>query len=202
MGFITNLAVRHQLKRHGFREEHSFVPLSSVKRAVILFDVEDVEFDECQKIAAERLAALGIEMIPFFLDMGRHDRDEIIVTGVKTTILKRNLAFCGTLPAEIIGELKAAPAELCICLADRDCPAVRCFSGIVPAKFCIGRCDYEGSPFGMVFTTPEQSENIQMNFHDSAKCLRSILEYLPRVVDDAGKTGGSPADGGESPDKQ
>ena len=182
MGFITNLAVKHQLKKHGFREEHAFVPLSRVRQAVILFDVEDVEFDECQKIATEYFTTLGIEMKPFFLDMGKHDKDEIIVTGVKTTILKRNLAFCGTLPDEIIGELKAITAELYICLVDRDCPAVRCFSGIVPAKFCIGRRDYEGSPFGMTFTTPAQADSIQVNFHDSAKCLRSILEYLPMVV--------------------
>ena len=182
MGFITNLAVRHQLKKHGFREEHAFVPLQRVRQAVVLFDVEDVEFDECQRIATEHFASLGIELRPFFLDMGKHDKDEIIVTGVKTTILKRNLAFCGTLPAEIIGELKASPAELYICLVDRDCPAVRCFSGIVPAKFCIGRRDYEGSPFGMTFTTPVQADSIQVNFHDSVKCLHSILEYLPMVV--------------------
>lgn len=186
MGFITNLAVRHQLKKHGFREEHDFVPLSRVRRAVILFDVEDVEFDECRKIAAEQFSSLGIEMRPFFLDMGKHERDEIIVTGVKTTILKRNLAFCGTLPKDIIGELTDFPSELYVCLADRECPAVRCFSGIVPAKFCIGRRDYEGSPFGMVFTTPEQTGSIQVNFHDSAKCLRSILEYLRMVVDGTG----------------
>ncbi len=184
MGLITNLAVRHQLKKHGFREEHAFIPLSRVKRAVILFDVKDGEFEECQKIAAEYFAPLGIEMKPFFLDMGKHDRDEIIVTAVKTTILKRNLAFCGTLPGEIIEELKSAPAELYICLSDSDCPAVRCFSGIVPAKFCVGRCDYAGSPFGMVFTATAKPDNIQVNFHDSAKCLRSILEYLPMVVDD------------------
>ncbi len=182
MGFVTNLAVRHQLKKYGFRGEHAFVPLTRVKQAVVLFDVEDVEFDECQRIATEYFASRGIEMKPFFLDMGKHDKDEIIVTGVKTTILKRNLAFCGTLPAEIVEELKASPAELYICLADRDCPAVRCFSGIVPARFCIGRRDYEGAPFGMTFTTPAQADSIQVNFHDSAKCLSSILEYLPMVV--------------------
>ena len=182
MGFITSLAVRHQLKKYGFREEHAFVPLSHVRQAVILFDVEDVEFDECRRIATEYFTSRGIEISPFFLDLGKRDKDEIIVTGVKTTILKRNLAFCGTLPKEIITELTAVQAELYICLADRDCPAVRCFSGIVPARFCIGRRDYEGSPFGMTFTTPPQTAGIQVNFHDSAKCLRSILEYMPMVV--------------------
>ena len=34
----------------------------------------------------------------------------------------------------------------------------------------------------MTFTTPEQIDNIQMNFHDSVKCLSSILEYLPMVI--------------------
>lgn len=182
MGFITNLAVKRQLKRHGYTRDHGLVPLSEVKRAIVLFDVEDVEFDECQKITEDFFAAAGIELKPFFLDMSRHEKDEIIVTGVRTTILKRNLAFCGTLPQEIIGELKADTAGLFICLVDNCCPAVRCFSGIVPAKFCIGRRDYEGSPFGMTFTTPGQLDSIQMNFHDSVKCLRSILEYLPMVV--------------------
>lgn len=182
MGFITNLAVRHQLKRHGYTGEHGFVPMSEVERVIVLFDVEDVEFAECQKIAGDFFAEAGIEFRPFFLDMSRHDKDEIIVTGVKTTILKRNLAFGGTLPQEIIGELEAEPAGLFICLVDNCCPAVRCFSGIVPAKFCIGREDYDGAPFSMTFTEPGK-DSIQVNFHDSAKCLRSILNYLSKIVD-------------------
>ena len=129
MGFITNLAVKRQLKRHGYTGDHGLVPLSEVKRAIVLFDVEDVEFDECQKITEDFFAAAGIELKPFFLDMSRHEKDEIIVTGVRTTILKRNLAFCGTLPQEIIGELKADTAGLLICLVDNCCPAVRCPAG-------------------------------------------------------------------------
>lgn len=181
MGFITNLAVRRQLKKHGYNGQHSFVPLSKVRRAVVLFDAEDVEFDECRKIAGDFFAASGIEMKAFFLDMGRHDKDETPATGGKTTILKRNLAFRGTLPKAVIGELKAAGAELYICLADNCSPAVRCFSGIVPATFCIGRRDWNCSPFCMTFNAPEHGGDIRAGFHDSANCLRGILEYLPMV---------------------
>lgn len=181
MGFITNLAVRHQLKKYGCKEQHSFVPLSRVRRAVILFDVEDAEFDVCRKIAGDFSVRSGIELKEFFIDMGRHGKDEAISTDAATTILKRNLAFCGTLPKEIIGELKTARAELCICLATACSPAVRCFAGIVPATFCIGRQDWEGSPFCMTFNAPEHSGDIRTGFHDSANCLRGILEYLPMV---------------------
>ncbi len=181
MGFITNLAVRHQLKKHGCKVQHSSVPLSRVRRAVVLFDVEDAEFDECRRIAGDFFAQSGIEMKEFFIDMGRHDKGELISTGITTTILKRNLAFCGTLPKEIIEELKASDAELCICLATACSPAVKCFAGIVPATFCIGRQDWEGSPFCMTFNAPEHAGDIRTGFHDSANCLRGILEYLPRV---------------------
>lgn len=181
MGIFTTLAIKHQLKKFGYGAEHIFVPLSGVRRAIVLFDVEDAQLDECQKIASEFFSGAGIAYKPFFLDMGKHGKDDIITTGVKTTILRRNLAFCGTLPGEIIGELQSEPAELYICLTDRDCPAVRCFNGIVPATFCIGRRDYPGSPFSMIFSTPEE-DNIQVNFHDSTKCLQNMLEYLKKIV--------------------
>lgn len=182
MGFITELAVRHQLKKHGFTEERAFVPFRGIRRAVVLFDVEDVDADECRRMAEEFFTSAGIEWRPFFLDMGKHAKDDIIVTGIKTTILRRNLAFRGTLPKEIVGELESWPADLYICLADNGCPAVRCFSGIVPAKFCIGRCDYAGSPFLMTFTSAGSPDSIQVNFHDSVKCLKSMLEYLTKII--------------------
>lgn len=181
MGFITRLAVRHQLKKHGFTGTRGSVPFKDIRNAVVLFDVEDVESDECQRIAEEFFAAHGIVCKPFFLDMEKHGKDDIIVTGIKTTILRRNLAFRGTLPHEIVEELEASEADLFICLADNCIPAVQCFSGIVRAKFCIGRCDYVGSPFLMTFTSPA-GENMQVNFHNSAECIRSMTEYLTKIV--------------------
>lgn len=181
MGFITRLAVKRQLKKHGFTGERGSIPLKDIRNAVVLFDVEDVESDECRHIAEEFFAAHGIVCKPFFLDLGKHGKDDIIVTGIKTTILRRNLAFRGTLPKDIVEELEASEAELFICLADNCVPAVRCFSGIVRAKFCIGRCDYAGSPFLMTFATPS-GEDMQVNFHDSAKCIRSMTEYLTKIV--------------------
>lgn len=181
MGIFTKLAIRHQLKKAAYAGEHAFVPLSDVRRAIILFDVEDAQLDECQKIASDFFNSENIVCKPFFLDMGKHGKDDIITTGVKTTILRRNLAFCGTLPAEIVEELRSEPAELYICLTDRDCAAVHCVNGIVPATFCIGRTDYKGSPFSMLFSAPAE-DNIQVNFHDSARCLKNMLEYLKRVI--------------------
>ena len=181
MGFIANLAVRHQLKKHGYKALHSSVPLSQVRRAVILFDAEDAEFDECRKIAGDFFARSGIELKEFFIDMGRHDKGEEIPTGVATTILKRDLAFRGTLPKKTAEELKTVHAELFICLATACSPAVRCFAGIIPATFCIGRRDWEGSPFCMTFNAPEHGGDVRIGFHDSANCLRGILEYLPMV---------------------
>ncbi len=182
MGFITHLALKHQLKKHGFTGQRGFVPFGQIRRATVLFDVQDAEFDECQRVVGEYFKGKGIEMKPFFLDMGKHGKDDIIVTGVKTTILRRNLSLFGTLPEAMVQEVKDSPADLCICLVHSDCTAVRCFLGIVSAPFCIGMKDYEGSPFNIVMTPPPPGENPQVNFHDSINCFRSITNYLERVV--------------------
>ena len=46
---------------------------------------------------------------------------------------------------------------------------------------CVGIADYDGSPFSMVFNGSAE-EHIQVNFHDCAKRLESILDYLEMVV--------------------
>ncbi len=182
MGFITNLAIRRQLKKHGYALERGFVPLSKLRRAVLLLDVEDAEFKECLRFASDWSAGNGIALKPFFLDLGKHGKDYVPQTDAKTTIFRRELAFCGTLPKRIVDELKSSPADLLISLASDSRPAVRCFCGIVPAKFCIGTCDYDGSPFNMVFSRPSDEGERREGFNDSLKCLESITEYLPKVI--------------------
>ena len=183
MNFITKLALKRQLKKWGYSAERGFVPFSKVRRAIVLFDVQDAEFDECQRVAGEYFKEKGIEMKPFFLDMGKHGKDDIIVTGVKTTILRRNLSFCGTLPAGMIEEVRSSEADLCICLAHSDCTAVRSFLGIVRAPFCIGVMDYTGAPYSFVLSPAENGkDSVQVNFHDSLRCLRSICDYIEKIV--------------------
>ncbi len=182
IGAITSLAIRHQLKKYGYTHGRGFVPLRELRRAIVLFDVEDAEYDECRKMAEEFFSRSGIAFKPFYLDLGKHRKDDIILTDIKRTVLRRHLGFCGTLPKPIIEELISGPADLFICLAADSRPAVRCFCGIVPAKFCIGVCDYAGSPFNMVFSGGSADDNAKSAFHDSAKCFQSITEYLPKVV--------------------
>ncbi len=183
MGFITNLALKRQIKKYGYPAQRGFVPFSQLRRAIVLFDVQDAEFDECQRVVGEYFKEKGIEMKPFFLDMGKHGKDDIIVTGVKTTILRRNLSFCGTLPEGMIEEIRSTRAELCICLAHSDCTAVRSFLGIVPVPFCIGVMDYPLSPYSFILSCAEsEKDSVQVNFHDSLRCFRSICEYLEKIV--------------------
>ena len=181
MGFLKNFFVKRQIKASGFREERHSVPLASVCRCIVLLDVEDAETDACLTRLKVFLNGKGIEFKPFFLDMGKHGKDDIITTAVKTPILKRNLPLSGTLPKEIVAELQADSAEIYICLVENSLPVTRCFNGIAPAPFCVGIADYDGSPFSMVFKGSAE-EHIQVNFHDCAKRLESILDYLEMVV--------------------
>lgn len=181
MGFIRDFFVRRQIKLAGYKGERHSVPLCDAKRCIVLLDVEDAETDACLTRLKVFLNGKGIEFKPFFLDMGKHGKDDIITTAVKTTILKRNLPLSGTLPKEIVAELQADSAEIYICLVDNSLPVTRCFNGIAPAPFCVGIADYDGSPFSMVFNGSAE-EHIQVNFHDCAKRLESILDYLEMVV--------------------
>ena len=170
MGFIRDFFVRRQIKLAGYKGERHSVPLCDAKRCIVLLDVEDAETDACLTRLKVFLNGKGIEFKPFFLDMGKHGKDDIITTAVKTTILKRNLPLSGTLPKAIVTEL-----------VDNSLPVTRCFNGIAPAPFCVGIADYDGSPFSMVFKGSAE-EHIQVNFHDCAKRLESILDYLEMVV--------------------
>ncbi len=181
MGFLKDFFVKRQIRAAGFREERHSVPLASVRRCIVLLDVEDAESEACLRFAKTFFGSRGIELKPFFLDMGKHAKDEMITTAVKTTILKRNLPVFGTLPEEMVAELKSEAADLYICLVDNCLPVTRCFNAIVPAPFCVGLQDYPGSPFSMVFKGSEE-EQIQVNFHDSSKRLESIVAYLEMVV--------------------
>ena len=84
MGFLKNFFVKRQIKASGFREERHSVPLASVRRCIVLLDVEDAESDACLKFATTYFGGRGIELKPFFLDMGKHGKDDIKEAGVNT----------------------------------------------------------------------------------------------------------------------
>ena len=181
MGFIRDFFVRRQIRLAGYKGERHSVPLRDARRCIVLLDVEDAETDVCLAMLKNFLSDNKIELKPFFLDLGKHGKDEMITTAVKTTILKRNLPLTGTLPKEMVEELQADPSDIYICLVDNCLPVTRCFNGIVPAPFCVGIADYDGSPFSMVFSGSAE-DNIQVNFHDCARRLESIVNYLEMVV--------------------
>ncbi|MGN0190374.1 MAG: hypothetical protein ACI39U_01835, partial [Candidatus Cryptobacteroides sp.] len=80
MGWLRNFFVRRQIRLAGYTGGRHSVPLSGVRRCIMLFDVEDAETDVCLERAKSFFSGKNIELKPFFLDMGKHGKDDMITT--------------------------------------------------------------------------------------------------------------------------
>ena len=174
---ILNQIRKRKIRKTAFNGKTGMKPLSAIKRAIVLLDAENADFEECHRKAGKFFAAHKIDLKLFYIDFRKMGRDEIITTCIQTTLTRKRTNLLGLPDAGYMSEVKScgyvadetakgttsgrtdqdhenprntANEILFVSLVDSDCPAVRMIASAMPAGFKVGICDYSGSPYNMV----------------------------------------------------
>ncbi len=175
------------IRKQAYNGPTGMLPLSSIRRATVLLDVEDADYEECKKRVGEFFGARGIEVRLLFLLNRKMARDEILTTCVQTTLTRHRLTLLGLPDSEymrvIKGEPGAVPDGLFLNAAYSDQPAVRMIAAAIPARFKVGVLDYPLSPYNLVVHARQtEAQALRVGDHNSAAALMAVFDNLKKIV--------------------
>ena len=112
-----------------------------------------------------------------FLDFRRIGKEELLLTSIQTTVLKKDLDWLGYPVQEKMNDLNTEKTDLFVSMVDSEYPAIDFISKCANARFKIGRRGYEGHAFDMIISG-NPTEDLRS---DSKLIFKAILQFLSKI---------------------
>lgn len=174
---IKDFFRKRKLSKYACTEPTGFMPLSQISSANIVIDVEEPGFDNLKEEILSWGRASGVKLNIYFLDLRRLSKEELLLTSIQTTILKKELDWTGYPDITKLGGLTEERCDLFLSMVDSACPAIDFISKCANARFKIGRRTYEGHAFDMVFSG-NQTEDLRS---DAILIFKTMIDYLSKI---------------------
>lgn len=154
-----------------------FLPLEEIVNVNVVVDVEEPDFDLLKDDIMAWGKQYGKKVNIYFFDFRRLGKDELLLTSIQTTILRKELDWIGTPDFSKIGALLYEPSDLFISMIDNISFPIDFLSKCSKARFKIGRCGYEGNAYDMVMTG-SPTEDLRS---DSRRIFAAMAEFMTKI---------------------
>ena len=155
----------------------SLLPLSDISSVNVVIDVEEPGFDKLKDDILSWGKQVGLKVNIYFFDFRKITKDELLLTSIQTTIIKKELDWIGMPEFSKIGNLLYEPSDLFISMVDNGDFPIEFLSKCTKARFKIGRCGFEGHAYDMIISGNPTEDLIS----DSRKIFAAIKEYLTKI---------------------
>lgn len=135
-----------------------FVPLSEISTANVIIDVEEPGFDELKEDILAWGRSTGIKVSIYFFDFRRLGKDELLLTSITNTLLRKELDWIGMPDLSKVAPIIEEKSDLFISMVGNHDYPIDFLTRCSKARFKIGRCEYDGHPFNMVLTGGETAD--------------------------------------------
>ncbi len=146
---------RRRLRKDASAVETGFLPLGSVRSAVVVVDGAGLRVDGCVEMVERFCRAHKISLKLMYLDLRKFNSKFQPMTELDRTFLRRDMNWFGRPDLRKAALLTAEPVDLYICLYDSDLYCVRYISSCVKARFKVGLRAYPGDPYNFVVSPAE-----------------------------------------------
>lgn len=174
---IKNFFRKSRLNRVASKTPTGLLPLSKISSASFLVDAAEPEFDHLKEDILAWCRQNNIKANLYFLDLRKLNKDELVLTSIQTTILKKELDWLGFPNEPTTRGLIEEPSDLFVSMVNDYCPAVDYTSKCAEARFKIGRCVYPGHVYDMVFSG-SQNEDLRS---DSRLIFKAMTEFISKI---------------------
>ena len=174
---IKDFFRKRKLRKFISTEPTSLLPLSEIKTANIVIDVEEPGFDLLKEDILAWEKSEGIEINIYFFDFRRLGKDELLLTSINTTIIKKELNWFGMPTPDKVGQLFRDKSDLFISMVANGEFPIEFVSKCARARFKIGRIPFEGHAFDMIMT----GSAIEELRSDSREIFAAITDFLKKI---------------------
>lgn len=153
------------------------IPLSEISTVNAVIDVEEPGFDLLKEDIMLWGKVNGLKVNIFFLDFRKLGKDELLLTSIQTTILKKELDWIGMPNLNKISALIDEKSDLFISMVENSRFPIDFLSKCTKARFKIGRTAYDGDAFDMVITGSHTADLRS----DSRQVFAAMTDFLTKI---------------------
>ena len=176
-GLISNLIRRKRIEKYASDVETALVPMSEIKSANVVIDVEEPGFDELKEDILAWGRTAGVKVNLYFFDFRRLGKDELLLTSITNTLLKKELDWIGMPDLGKIAPLMEEASDLFISMVDNGDFPIDFVTRCTKARFKIGRRDYEGHPFNMILSGGETADLRS----EARQIFAAMTEFITKI---------------------
>ncbi len=147
---ILNFFRKRRIRKYASDIETGLVPMSEISTVNVIVDVEEPGFDELKENILAWGRSAGVKLNLYFFDFRRLGKDELLLTSITNTILKKELDWLGMPDLSKIAPLTEEKSDLLISMVDNGRFPIDFIAHCTKARFKIGRYGYEGHPYNMI----------------------------------------------------
>jgi hypothetical protein len=153
------------------------MPMSEISTVNVVLDVEEPGFDELRAKILEWGRKAGVKLNIYFFDFRRIDKQELLITSIQTTIIKKELDWIGTPDLSKVIGLLGEKSDLFISMIGNGDFPIEFISRCAKARFKIGRCGFPGHAYDLVISGGQTADLRS----DSCKIFDAIVELLNKI---------------------
>ena len=153
------------------------LPLNEISTVNVVIDVEEPEFDVLKEEILAWGRKQGIKVNIYFFDFRKLGQEELLLTSITTTIIKKELDWLGTPDMSKISALMEEPSDLFISLIENGNFPIEFVSKCAKARFKIGRMHFPDHSYDMVISG-SPTEDLRS---DVRRIFAGIIELLEKV---------------------
>ena len=174
---ILDIFRKRKIRKHISSVPTGFIPLDKITTVNVVIDVEEPGFDLLKDEIMAWGKRNGLKVSIYFFDFRKLGKDELLLTSINTTILKKELDWLGTPDFSKAGPLLFEKSDLFISMVDNGSFPIEFLSKCSKASFKIGRCGFEGHAYDMIFSGSQAEESKP----DSRQIFSAITEFLTKI---------------------
>lgn len=174
---ILNIFRRKRLEKFVSNVPTGLIPLSAISSVNVVIDVEEPGFDKLKDDILSWGKQVGLKVNIYFFDFRKITKDELLLTSIQTTIIKKELDWIGMPELSKIGNLLYEPSDLFISMVDNGDFPIEFISKCTKARFKIGRYPFEGHAYDMIISGNPTEDLIS----DSRKIFAATKEFLTKI---------------------
>ena len=174
---ILNIFRQKRLAKFISKVPTGFIPLSAISSVNVVIDVEEPDFDKLKEDIMAWSSQVGLKTNIYFFDFRKISKDELLLTSIQTTIIKKELDWLGMPEFSKIGNLLYEPSDLFISMIDNSHFPIEFLSKCTKARFKIGRYPFEGHAYDMIISGNPTEDLIS----DSRKIFAAAKDFLTKI---------------------
>jgi hypothetical protein len=174
---ILKIFRKKRLAKYASDVTTGLLPLSAISTVNVVIDVEEPDFDKLKDDILAWGKQVGLKVNIYFFDFRKITKDELLLTSIQTTIIKKELDWLGMPELGKIGNLLYEQSDLFISMVDNGDFPIEFLSKCTKARFKIGRCSFAEHSYDMIISGNPTEDLIS----DSRKIFAAIKDFLTKI---------------------